>query len=105
MRTAPPSSPGRCHRRRRRRPEPRTVAGFRVYRNCTGLGSGVLTESFEQLRFLLFIFGGVGAGLGWLVCSGLGWAGLGWAGLGWAGLGWAGWLLGGLDSAGFDRKF
>ena len=67
---------------------------LRVYRNCIGFGSGVLTESFERkFIFLLFIFGfsGAGAWAAWPGRLAAGWYWAGWPAAGWlAGLGWAG---------------
>ena len=89
--------------------------GFRVYRNCIGFGSRVLSEIDRKFCLLLLIShfglrglseidrkfcflgwagrgcGAVGWAGGWLWAPGLG-VGLGWAGLGmvWVGLGWAG---------------
>ena len=59
---------------------------FRVYRNCIGFGSGVLTESFDRkFRFLLLISHLRGpVWLGWL------------AGL----VAWLGWLAGWVVGAG-----
>ena len=48
--------------------------GFRVYRNCIGFGSGVLTETFCFLPVSLILKQVAGAGLG----RGLGLAGLAW---------------------------
>ena len=76
--------------------------GFRVYRNCIGFGSRVLTESFEWVSFFLCLFGFGGAGA-W-AWGGLGSVGLGRAGLGsglWAlgsGLGWGAGLGAGLEA-------
>ena len=69
---------------------------MRVYRNCTGFGSGVLTESFDRVLFVALQF---------LSLEGLGWAAgrAGWAGYeaglaAWA-QGW-GWGAGVLRGAG-----
>ena len=78
---------------------------MRVYRNCIGFGSGVLTESFDRkFRFLLLIshlrgpvwLAGLVAWLGWLA----GWVVGAGAGTGGCGAGAGAWGAAGLRGGG-----